>query len=145
MLKEFHMSRRPSQQFSKFDRALRKFFLSAFVVLSFVAYALHERLTGQSAAATPTSTSSSMVQPTFGGATAVPIPTETPVLQSVNAPTVLTSASYKDGVYSGPQVDVYYGLVQVQATIQGGKIVGVDFLYYPSDRSTSQQIHAIPL
>jgi len=56
------------------------------------------------------------------------------------------SGQYRDGVYTGPTVDVYYGLVQVQVTVQGGKIAGVQFLQYPNDRRTSVQInsYAIP-
>jgi uncharacterized protein with FMN-binding domain len=52
-----------------------------------------------------------------------------------------------DGTYSGPTVDAYYGLVQVQAIIQGGRVVDVKVLRYPSDRRTSVSInlHALPL
>jgi uncharacterized protein with FMN-binding domain len=38
--------------------------------------------------------------------------------------------------------DAYYGPVQVQAIIQGGRLVGVNFLQYPGDRSTSRQINS---
>lgn len=50
--------------------------------------------------------------------------------------------SYKDGTYTGSIADAYYGNVQVQATIQGGKITDVQFLDYPQDRQTSQEINA---
>ena len=62
----------------------------------------------------------------------------------VTAPTTLTSTaniSYKDGTYTGPTTDAYYGSVQVQVTVSGGKIADVAFLQYPSDRSTSQSIN----
>jgi uncharacterized protein with FMN-binding domain len=36
-------------------------------------------------------------------------------------------------------------LVQVQATVQNGKIADVQFLQYPSDRRTSQQINAFAM
>lgn len=49
----------------------------------------------------------------------------------------------KDGVYIGPSVSAYYGLVQVQATVQSGRLANVQFLQYPSDRRTSQQINSI--
>ena len=42
-------------------------------------------------------------------------------------------------------MDVNYGLVEVQATIQNGKISDVQFLDYPHDRRTSQQINAIAM
>lgn len=50
------------------------------------------------------------------------------------------NVSYKDGEYIGDSVDVFYGNVQVKAVIQSGKIVSVQFLQYPSDRSESQSI-----
>ena len=39
-------------------------------------------------------------------------------------------------------MNAYYGLVQVQVVIQSGKIATVQFLQYPNDRRTSQQINA---
>ncbi len=51
------------------------------------------------------------------------------------------NVSYKDGTYTGSLANAYYGDVQVQATIAGGKITGVNFLQYPSDRSTSRSIN----
>ena len=56
-----------------------------------------------------------------------------------------TASGYKSGTFTGPAVDVNYGLVQVQATVQNGKIADVQFLQYPSDRRTSQQINAIAM
>jgi uncharacterized protein with FMN-binding domain len=44
-------------------------------------------------------------------------------------------------------VDAYYGNVQVQVTVNGGKITDVQFLDYPQDRGTSREINgqATPL
>lgn len=47
------------------------------------------------------------------------------------------SSNYKDGTYTGPVADAYYGSVQVQATISGGRLTGVKFLQYPNTHSTS--------
>lgn len=52
-----------------------------------------------------------------------------------------SSGQYRDGVYTGPSINVYYGDVQVQAIIQGGKLFNVTFLSYPNERSTSQAIN----
>jgi uncharacterized protein with FMN-binding domain len=54
---------------------------------------------------------------------------------------------YRDGTYTGPAVDAYYGLVQVQINIQGERLVSVDVLKYPSDRRTSRSINerALPM
>ncbi len=88
---------------------------------------------------------------------AVP-PTAAPISQDANAtvqspavqPTALPASptaagQYKDGQYTGPQVDAFYGWVQVQAVIQNGQIADVKFLQYPSDRRTSQRINSIAM
>jgi uncharacterized protein with FMN-binding domain len=66
-------------------------------------------------------------------------PTATPV------PAAPSSTGYKDGTYTGPTVDALYGLVQVQAVIQNGKIKTVQFLQYPNDRRTSVRINSIAI
>ena len=48
---------------------------------------------------------------------------------------------YRDGAYVGAVVDAYYGPLQVQASISGGRIVSVKALHYPADRRTSQRIN----
>jgi len=146
---------------SKLRRVLSKIFVSGFVVLSFAAYVVHERASGsdQTVLASPqvvptqvrtqtqTQTQSKSLAPTavptlqrlptaFRRATITPqiiLPTATPENVSV----------YRDGTFTGQSEDAYFGLVQVQATIQGGKITDVEFLDYPRDRRTSQRINSI--
>jgi len=48
---------------------------------------------------------------------------------------------YRDGAYVGAVVDAYYGPLQVQANVSGGRIVSVKALQYPADRRTSQRIN----
>jgi uncharacterized protein with FMN-binding domain len=55
--------------------------------------------------------------------------------------TAAANALYKDGQYDGNTADAYYGLVQVRAIIQGGKLTDVVFLSYPNDRSESIKIN----
>jgi uncharacterized protein with FMN-binding domain len=151
---------------------LRKYFLSAFVAFSFVAYAIHERTQTSSALAnvvtptllvptnpataplvpTPTTPITSAagngkppatntpvdVQPTAAPPTDVP-PTTVP---PTDVPATAVSSLYRDGTYTGDVADAFYGNVQVQATIQGGKITQVKFLDYPHDRRTSQYINS---
>ena len=54
---------------------------------------------------------------------------------------------YTDGTFTGDVADAYYGNIQVQTTIQNGKIVDVQFLQYPNDRSRSVSIsnRAMPI
>lgn len=65
--------------------------------------------------------------------------TPTPV---VVVPAPKPKGQYKDGSYTGPVVDAYYGNVQVQAVISGGRLVAVKFLDYPHDRSNSVLINS---
>ena len=103
------------------EAAVKKFFLSAFVVLTFLAYILHERFASATQQANGNNGAAS------NGAQLV----------SDNA-----TGNYKDGTYTGSEADAYYGWVKVQAVIQNGKISDVKFLEYPNDRRTSQRINA---
>ncbi len=60
---------------------------------------------------------------------------------------VASRGGMADGDYTGPAVDAYYGLVQVRATIRGGRLVSLDVLRYPADRRTSRYINsqALPM
>ncbi len=68
---------------------------------------------------------------------APPSPTDAPTA----APTAVASG-YKNGQFTGQEVDAFYGIVQVQVNIQGGKIANVQFLQYPNDRSRSVYINS---
>src|SRR3954451_22894362 len=82
------MSNNQPGQISRFERAVRKFFVSGFVVFSFVAYALHEHFTapaGGSSAAVPTPIALvTQAQPT---AVAPARPTEPPIPAAAAQPT----------------------------------------------------------
>ena len=57
------------------------------------------------------------------------------------------SAQYRDGAYTGPVVNAYYGLMQIQAIIKGGRLDSIRILKYPNDRRTSIYINrqALPM
>jgi uncharacterized protein with FMN-binding domain len=112
------------------------------------------------AAATPTTAPAIATQPpaTSGAATAsIGAPTAQPTQPPTDAPTQAPASptdapasptaagQYKDGQYTGPQVDAFYGWVRVQAVVQNGQITNVTFLQYPSDRRTSQRINSIAM
>ena len=61
--------------------------------------------------------------------------------------TMAASQSYKDGSYTGDVADAFYGNIQVQVTVSGGKITDVQFLQYPNDRQNSIYINqqAMPI
>lgn len=69
-------------------------------------------------------------------------PTSTPSTTSNSSTpsstnTTVTASAYKDGVFSGSVNSAYYGNVQVQVTVQQGKITNVKYLQYPTEDSTS--------
>jgi uncharacterized protein with FMN-binding domain len=169
------MSNIQPRQTSRFVRAVRKFFVSGFVVFSFVAYALHEHFTapnGNSTAMLPTPIAlvtqaqptvvpparpteppapATAAQPTAAPpppATKPPIPTAappSPIEQPTPTAAPAARGGYKDGEYAGPVTDAYYGQVQVKAVIQAGRIADVQFLQYPNDRRTSIRINNIAM
>ena len=49
---------------------------------------------------------------------------------------------YKDGSYTGGAADAQWGLIQVKAIIQHGKITDVQFLQYPNERNRSVEINS---
>jgi len=65
----------------------------------------------------------------------------TPTPPAAPAPTPKPVGMYKDGTYTGSSADAYYGNVQVQAIVSGGKLTDVQFLDYPQSHGTSVYIN----
>ncbi len=107
------------------DQFFKKALLSSFVVIGFVLYSLHARHEQHIITITPPI----IRRPALSTPSATPSP-----------------VGYKDGTYTGNPADAFYGTVQIQAVINGGKITSVAFLNYPNDRNTSVTINrqAIP-
>ena len=121
---------------------MKRFLLSVIVIGSFILFSLYFRLTGQSAAVPISPNPSGNPNPTAPSATNAP--------QITNPPSTVTpipASGFKDGSFSGDVADAYYGNIQVQTVIQGGKIADIQFLQYPNDRSHSIQInqYAMPI
>lgn len=114
------------------ENGIKKLLLSAFVVLTFIAYSFQQR--GENPV--------SLVAPSRPSANNQPAQTQTQA--QTTQPTSGQSSSpvtYKDGTFTGSVADAYYGNIQVRAIIKGGKIVDVQFLQYPNDRSDSIAIN----
>lgn len=109
---------------------MQGFLLSAFIVISFIAYAFIQRFGTGIQVRSPSSqdAESNNIQATV-------TPTNVPSIAQ-------TSGKYKDGQYTGDSIDANYGNVQVKITITGGKISDVQFLDYPHDRTRSQNINS---
>lgn len=67
--------------------------------------------------------------------------TITPTSKVSPVSSAVSGGQYKDGKYTGSVADAYYGNIQVQAVVAGGKLSDVIFLQYPNDRSTSIRIN----
>ena len=128
---------------------MNKVVLSTALIFSFGIYALALRFQGhddgsRSIAPNPVSTTSTATTTAPSNtAASSPPPTNTFSSSTPSTSTTTTnSGKYKNGTYTGPVADAYYGNVQVKVTISGGKITDVTFLDYPHDRNTSQQINS---
>lgn len=64
----------------------------------------------------------------------------TMVNSNTNKP-VAIRGKFKDGVYTGPVVDVYYGNVEIEATIKNGNLADIRFLQHPVDADNSIKIY----
>ncbi len=53
--------------------------------------------------------------------------------------------AYKDGTYTGPVENAFYGNVQIQATIQNGKITAIQFLRHPHDNFHSIAVNDVAM
>ena len=106
---------------------MKKTLLSTFVIISFILYSFSMRhddshtVVTPSTASAPASTAASVATPAASSNT--------------------QTAAYKDGKYVGSAADAFYGNIQVEATIAGGKITAVQFLQYPNDRPNSVDIN----
>jgi uncharacterized protein with FMN-binding domain len=96
--------------------------------------------TTQAAAQTATQTNTTVAA---ADATPSPTPASTPTVSTTaTTPADVPKGQYKDGTYTGSSENAFYGDVQVQVTVSGGKITDVAFLSYPSDRRQSEEINS---
>ncbi|HEX3081771.1 MAG TPA: FMN-binding protein [Candidatus Saccharimonadia bacterium] len=70
-----------------------------------------------------------------------PTPTPTPAATPTPAPATPKPVSgWRDGTYTGPSVDAFYGPVQIQAVVSGGRLTKVTFLQYPTKEQHSREV-----
>lgn len=126
---------------------MKKYLLSGLVLVSFAGYAIYART---NAATTPSTVVPAKPRFRFEndeGAGNVQAPLNlvnpTPIPQSMmnGGQGMGMMGKYKDGTYTGSVADAFYGPLQVQVIISGGKITDVNFLQYPNDRQTSIEIN----
>jgi len=149
----------------------KEFLLSSVFIAVSIVYVLWQNFAGSSASATtaPAQNSAITITPsqsykaasdallqtatqiTISGATppATGLPTGSaaaPAPKPTPAP-LRPAGVFTDGSYTGSAANAYYGTVQVKAVVRNNVLADVQFLQYPSDRSTSRYINsqAMPL
>jgi len=128
---------------------MKKYFLSFFLIIAFAFYVMLENQSSVSVVSNSTAKSDG-TQPN-NNTTAVAPPAATPTSPSPikpqpvspvpSAPAPAATGLYRDGSYNGDSVDAYFGNVQVEAVVSGGKLADVKILDYPQDRGTSMRIN----
>jgi uncharacterized protein with FMN-binding domain len=109
----------------KDHQAMKKLIVSVVIVGVFVFYSfLHDH-------SSVTALAPNSATGTSGAPSSAPTP----------GTTSTSSGQYKDGSYTGSVADAQWGYLQVKAIIQGGKIMDVQFVQYPNDRSRSVMIN----
>jgi uncharacterized protein with FMN-binding domain len=76
---------------------------------------------------------------TESATSANPAAARTPSVSAVPIPAI--AGLYRDGSYAGDSANAYFGNVQVEAIVSGGKLADVKVLNYPQDRATSVRIN----
>jgi len=128
---------------------MKKALIAAAIVVIFAAYAIYQNnqnnkknnslVIDNNISQTP----SSDTPPTSASSESI-----NPSSNNTSSPTSTTSnGKYKDGSYTGIVADAFYGKMQVQAVIEGGKITDVKFLQYPNDRGETTEVsnRALPI
>ena len=129
---------------------MKKFFVSAVVIISFISYSLYQKVYGVQAVPVISTKNTINIQQNIPSITPSSTPTLTQPIQAKtipsNTPTPIPTSTpkskYKDGTYTGDPADAFYGNIQVQATISNGRITNIQFLQYPNDRGTSIYINS---
>lgn len=119
---------------------MKKIIITSSFIFAFVVYTLQQYF-GLSGTSTYVATNNS--------SSSVPVTASTTISSQPAelAQPIAQKKIYIDGSFVGSVADAYYGNIQVQATIQNGKITDVQFLQYPNDRNRSVEINtrAMPI
>lgn len=125
-------------------QSAKKALLAVTVLVAFAAYSWHARHEAQTVAIiTPRGAAKTAAATTSGTSTAASNTTSS----SAGSVPAVPAAAYKDGTYTGSVADAFYGNIQVQVVVSGGKLTDVVFLQHPGDRRESIMINdqAMPL
>jgi len=131
---------------------MKKVLLSLAVIVASGAYVAFERQHGGDTAnlplrpapinsAAPGDGTAPVAPPNLGGASPMRYAEPAAAGQMLPVADVAQAAGQlHDGSFKGSSVDAYWGRVQVEAVVQGGRLTKVQMLQYPRDRRRSQAI-----
>ncbi len=119
---------------------MKKLAVIIILVLAAGGYTLYQKSTKQTvpvAQTTNTPTTSQTVIPT----------TTSPSAASSTPTQTVGGKTYKDGTYTGDVADAFYGMMQVQLVVTGGKISDIKFLQFPDKPGHTAEVsnEALPL
>jgi uncharacterized protein with FMN-binding domain len=120
---------------------MKKTIVAIVIIGTFVIYSFLHGHSGLVADVPTISTSPSVSRSSSSSATATSL-AQTPGATVTPGTTGTPRSLYKDGSYTGSVTDALWGVVQVKAIIQKGKITDVQFLQYPNDRNRSININS---
>ena len=116
---------------------MKRVTLSVFVLVSFLLYSFGIRSIDSSSLPGPNNVPAVRNEESESDDSTVVRP-NTP---SIGSNTSQKQGNYRDGTYKGSVADAFYGTIQVQAVIKGGRITDVKFLQYPNDQPNSVAIN----
>ena len=106
---------------------MKKYLIAIVVIAAFAAYVIFSR------GSAPTDNNGTDIAVNDGG-TPTTTPTSTPTSSGPGPlPEPKPIGQYKDGKYTGPVSDAFYGNLQVVAVISGGKLTDIQFPVSPND------------
>ncbi len=105
---------------------MKKFILSAFVILAFTAYSLNQK-TGAAIVSAPVTN------------LVVAVPQ---ISNSMPMGRMMNNGKYRNGTYAGDSVYAYSDYVQISAVITGGRLTDVQFSGNTGGPNRSQQIYS---
>ncbi len=124
---------------------MKKYIIGGVLVVAFIAYVLFFTNNNQPPVALQGTPITPAGAPSAGSGAGSAAAGNAPA-GSGNAKTAGASGGqYKNGTYTGPASDAFYGSVQVIATVSGGKLTNVKIAQYPHAEGYSIQVASVAL
>lgn len=110
---------------------MKKIVLSSLFIVAVAGYVFYQNMTGQTNTVAITNNKNQAPAQTQTNTTSGE-PVKNPTTQPVANNTPASTGKYKNGTYTGPVENAYFGNVQVEAVIQNSALADITFLQYPN-------------